>query len=59
MFAVITRSDQKFKEPPPTPSRGLAMRDKFWSMTKIYLSYISSPPWGGVRGGESDQLAFN
>ena len=50
MFAVISRSDQKLKEPPPTPSRGLVMRDKFLGNAQKFISHLSVPRLGAGLG---------
>ena len=50
MFAVITRSHQKFKESPPTPSRGQVMRDKFLGIAQKFISHLSVPGLGAGLG---------
>ena len=50
IFAVISRSDQKFKKPLPTPSRGQVIRDKLWGIAPKFISYLSVPRLGAGLG---------
>ena len=53
-------ADQKFKEPSPTPSRGLARIDKLWVNDPQFIYPFSVPSLGaGLGVGEREQLAFN
>ena len=50
IFADLTRSHQKVKEPPPTPSRGQVIIDKLLGIAQEFIYYLSVPRLGAGLG---------